>query len=54
MGALLRTSTEEDKCEGEKFNARVLACLLEWERAWEETNGSPSANSTGPSDEAKS
>ena len=27
MGALLRTSTEEDKCEGEKFNARVLAVV---------------------------
>lgn len=54
MGALLRTPTEEDRREEESFSARIMARVLEWEKTWEGTNGSPSANSTCPSDEAKS
>ena len=54
MGALLRTLTEEDRREEESFSARIMARVLEWEKAWEESNASLSADSTCPSDEAKS
>lgn len=54
MEALLRTPTEEGKREEETFSARIMARVLEWEKAWAESNASLSADSTCPSDEAKS